>query len=184
MIPFTLFLMRHGEPELTGRLLGHTDCGVTDHGIAACREQAGALDVARIISSDLRRARLCAEAIGDVTVDARWRELDFGQWDGLAASDVDSDAMARFWDDPDANAPPQGERWSELVARVDAAITDLAPDPTLVVTHGGTMRAALSLLCGFDQAQTWAVDLPYSALLALKIWPGPKRTAQIVGLWP
>jgi alpha-ribazole phosphatase len=52
----------------------------------------------------------------------------------------------------------------------------------LVVTHGGAIRAALADLCGFDRRQIWAFDLPYAALVSLRIWPGPKRTVQIVGL--
>lgn len=184
MSPFPLYLMRHGEPVLTGRMLGRTDCAVTPTGIAACREQARDLAVVRIVSSDLRRARDCADAIGEVEIDPRWREIDFGDWDGLAAGAVDADALARFWDDPDANPPPGGECWSSLVARVGAALTDLAPEPTLIVTHGGAIRAALSVLCGFDLARTWVFDLPYASVLALGVWPGTPRTAQITALWP
>ncbi len=41
----TLYLMRHGEPVLAGRMLGRTDCDVTPEGIAACRAQAEGLAV-------------------------------------------------------------------------------------------------------------------------------------------
>ena len=184
MTPFTLHLMRHGEPELTGRLLGRTDSPATPAGIAACRSQAADLAVERIIASNLRRTRACAAAIGATRIDARWRELDFGAWDGLAAAAVDQAALAQFWTDPDVYPPPGGERWSALVARVADAIAALPPVPTLIVTHGGAMRAALSILCGFDLARTWAFDLPYAALLTLKVWPTEPRSAQIVGLRP
>ena len=184
MTPFTLYLMRHGEPELTGRLLGCTDCAVTPTGIVACRAQAEDLQVAHIISSDLQRARACAEAIGPTVIDPRWRELDFGAWDGQVASDIDPAALSRFWNDPDANPPPGGERWSALKDRVGEAIAALPPEPALIVTHGGAIRAALAVLCGFDLAATWAIDLPYAAVLALKVWPTQPRSAQIMGLWP
>jgi alpha-ribazole phosphatase len=181
--PYTLYLMRHGEPVLTGRLLGRTDCAVSTAGIAACRGQAEDLPVARIVSSDLQRARACAEAIGPTMIDPRWRELDFGDWDGRTPSDVDATALSRFWNDPETNPPPNGERWSALKDRVADAIAGLPPEPALIVTHGGAMRAAMAVLCGFDLAATWAIDLPYAAVLALKVWPGDPRTAQIVGLW-
>ena len=96
---------------------------------------------------------------------------------------IDSAAMGAFWNDPDADPPPGGERWSALVARVSAALDDMAARDTLVVTHGGAIRAALAALFGFDQRQLWAFDLPYAAMLTLRIWPGTPRTAQIVGLW-
>jgi len=184
---FTLHLLRHGAPETPGLLMGRTDGVPTPGGIAACVAQAAGLGLKRIVASDLRRSRAAGEAIGamlnlPLTVDPRWRELDFGDWDGLASSDIDPDPFARFWDDPDANPPPGGERWSDLARRVAAAIADLTPVPTLVVAHGGSMRAALHILCGFEQRQLWAFDLPYATRLSLRVWPGEPVSAQIVGL--
>lgn len=185
----TLYLMRHGAPVLTGRMLGRTDCEVTPEGIAACRAQAEGFAVAHVIASDLQRASCCAEAIAadlDLSprIDARWRELDFGVWDGLESGTIAADALGRFWSDPDANPPPGGERWSALVARIGAAIDDLPSEPALIVTHGGAMRAALHVLCGFSQPQLWAFDLPYASVLALRFWDQPSRSGQIMGLWP
>lgn len=187
MSQFALHLLRHGEPEGAGRLIGHTDAAPTGAGIAACVDQARDLAIEVLIASDLARAWRAGETIGLARVlplspDRRWRELDFGAWDGLAPAAVDGAALARFWDDPERHAPPGGERWSALVRRVSLAIGDLAPRPTLVVTHAGAMRAALAVLCGFDVRQTWALDLPYSGLLSLRVWPGENPSAQITGL--
>lgn len=189
MDPFVLHLLRHGEPEGAGRMLGRTDAAPTTAGIEACVMQAGGLGLDAIVSSDLIRARTAAEAIGrnvmlPVAVDPRWRELDFGAWEGHAAADLDAAALGRFWDDPDANPPPGGERWSALVARVSAVIGELRPQTTLVVTHAGAIRAAVAALCGFGQRQLWAIDLPYAALLSLRVWPGATASAQIMALWP
>lgn len=187
MSGFALHLLRHGAPETPGLLMGRTDGEPTEAGIAACVARVEDLGIERLIASDLRRCRAAGEAIGDaaglpLTIDPRWRELDFGDWDGKASDMIDRETIGRFWDDPDANPPPGGERWSALVARVSAAIAELPPVPTLVVTHGGAMRAALHILCGFDQSQLWAFDLPYAALLSLKVWPGEAPSAQITGL--
>lgn len=189
MTAFTLHLLRHGAPEMPGLLMGRTDGRPTAAGIAACAAQAADLGIEHLAVSDLRRGREAGEVIGTatglpLTIDPRWRELDFGEWDGKPSSAVDPDALGRFWADPDANPPPGGERWSSLVTRVSAAIGDLAPVPTLVVTHGGAMRAALHVLCGFDQRQLWAFDLPYAALLSLRVWPSERPSAQIAGLTP
>jgi len=190
---FALHLLRHGEPEGAGRLIGRTDALSTAAGISACVDQARDLGPEVLIASDLSRARLAGEAIGlamgvPLSIDPRWRELDFGAWDGLALAAVDGAALARFWDDPDVHAPPGGECWSALVHRVSGAISDLAATPTLIVTHAGAMRAALAVLCGFDVRQTWAIDLPYNCLLSLRVWPGDglgqRPTAQIAGLYP
>ncbi len=182
-----LYLMRHGAPAVEGRLLGRTDDPVTAAGVETCVTRAQGLAIDRVVSSDLARATACAEAIAaplgvTVDIDPRWRELDFGAWDGVAPSSIDRAAFARFHDDPDAAAPPGGERWSSLCDRVSNALADLAAGPTLVVTHAGTMRAALAVACGFDRRQVWSFDLPYAALLSLRVWPGEERVVQIVGL--
>ncbi|KQO09218.1 phosphoglycerate mutase [Sphingomonas sp. Leaf242] len=182
-----LYLMRHGAPEVPGRLLGRTDDPVTEAGIAACVARADGLAVDRIEASDLIRAHACAKAIGGprgiaVEVDPSWRELDFGVWDGLAPAAIDCSALSAFYDDPDASPPPNGERLSALQSRVARALAEMPPVSTLVVTHGGAIRAALADLCGFDRRQVWAFDLPYAALVSLRIWPGQPRTVQIVGL--
>jgi alpha-ribazole phosphatase len=187
MTSFTLHLLRHGEPEGAGRLLGHTDAQPTAAGIAACLERTHGLAVDHLVASDLQRASRAATVIGEtidrpVAVDQRWRELDFGAWDGLTTAQIDSPALGRFWTNPDASPPPDGERWSKLVARVTTAIDALPPVPTLVVTHGGAMRAALATLCDFDHRQVWAFDLPYAALLSFKLWRGGTPSAQIIGL--
>ncbi len=164
-------------------MLGHTDSPATPAGIAACRARGQGLAWDRIASSDLRRARACAEAIAGhvVSGDPRWRELDFGQWDGLAAAEIDAGALTAFWADPDAGPPPGGERWSALVARVGEVLASI-DGTTLVVTHAGAIRAALAHLCGFDHRQVWSVHLPYAALLSLRLWRGQEPTAQIVAL--
>ncbi|WP_447765160.1 histidine phosphatase family protein [Sphingopyxis panaciterrae] len=189
MTGFALHLLRHGAPATTGLLLGRTDAAPTAGGIAACVSQAEDLGIERLIASDLRRCRLTGEAIAaaagvTITIDSRWRELDFGDWDGKPGSTVDPDRLGRFWADPDANPPPGGERWSDLVARVEAALDAISTRPTLVVTHGGAIRAALHLLCGFEQRQLWSFDLPYGVLVSLNVWPGKRPSAQIAGIYP
>lgn len=193
MTPRTLHLLRHGAPELPGRLMGRTDGIPTAEGIAACVAKAAPLDIAHVVTSDLLRTRRAAEAIAvvrglPVGVDGRWRELDFGTWDGLAPEAVDVQALAAFYDDPEANPPPQGEPWSALVARVSAAMFALPAEPVLVVTHGGAIRAALHVLCGFPQRQLWAFALPCAARISLEVWPAAHRdeapTGQITALVP
>lgn len=187
MTGLVIHLLRHGAPERPGLLMGRTDGAPTPGGIAACVRRVEDLEFSAIVSSDLRRSALAASAIGDrrglpVMIDPRWRELDFGDWDGLPANAIDAGLLERFWSDPDRNPPPNGERWSELVARIAAAQAALRHSPSLIVTHGGAMRAMLAHACGFDHRQAWALDLPYGALLSLKVWPGEQPAAQIIGL--
>nr|WP_278254198.1 histidine phosphatase family protein [Sphingobium sp. BYY-5] len=180
-------MLRHGAPVQPGLMLGRTDAAPTTEGIAACVQQAARLDVERIVASDLQRCSLTAAAIGEARdmateIDPRWRELDFGAWDGKAASTIAAEPLGRFWNDPDLYPPPDGERWSSMLDRIGAALAELQLRPTLIVTHGGAIRAVLHLLCGIPRPQLWAFDLPYGALLSLHVWPGEPRSAQIRGL--
>lgn len=167
-------------------MLGHMDEPPSDPAGGLRGAVPDSLSISRVVSSDLLRALAGAEALATtrglrLASDARWRELDFGAWDGLSADAIPRDHIARFWDDPDACPPPDGENWSTLCRRVGAALADL-DDGTLVVTHAGAMRAAVAVLTGLDHRAVWAFDLPYGALVSLRIWPGDTAAGQIVAL--
>ena len=179
-------LLRHGPPIRPGLLLGHTDDPVQVPDCAEMTARIAPLRIRAVVASDLVRAsaqaRHFAARLGvPLTLDPRWRELCFGHWDGQAAEAIHEEELARFRDDPDACPPPQGERWSDLKARVGRALDALGPD-TLVVTHAGAMRAATSVLTGLDHHSTWALDLPYRARLGLRIWPGAPSNGQVIAL--
>jgi alpha-ribazole phosphatase len=142
------------------------------------------------VSSDLSRAHMPAQAIANALGvshrnDARWRELDFGHWDGSDPANLSQSQMRAFWDDPVNCPPPGGEDWQAICARVEAALREL-DRPTLVVTHAGAIRAALSCLFDWNHRQAWALALPYAALVSLTVWPGEgldaRIAAQITGL--
>lgn len=189
MNSFLLHMMRHGAPASPGRMHGHNDVAPTEAGIAHCIEQAQLIDFDHIYSSDLTRASTPAAIIAahsghELRTDARWRELDFGAWNGVDPATIDPQALARFWANPDSNPPPGGERWCDIVERVTQAVDAVPPRPTLVIAHAGAMRAAVSAICGFSLRQCWALDLPYGAVLSLRIWEDERRSGQIVALWP
>lgn len=187
MSGFLVHLMRHGVPVQPGLLLGQRDDAPLPSGTDLCAARANVLGFDHVISSDLARTLVPATRIAAArslphAIDARWRELDFGTWTGLAPAEVDPTAYAGFWDDPERHAPPGGERWSDLRTRVGEALGGL-DGPSLVITHGGAMRAALSVLFHMEHRQVWAFDLPYSCVLSLRLWPDEGvPTAQIVGL--
>ena len=167
-------------------MLGHTDAPAMVADCPQIAARTATLPIARIVASDLTRASAQATVLAKrcsvpLTLDPAWRELDFGAWDGHAPDDLPALALAAFWNDPEAQAPPGGERWSDLCARVVGALDRLESD-TLVVTHAGAMRAALAVLTGLDHRGIWALDLPYRALLSLRIWPGTPLTGHVTGL--
>lgn len=121
-----------------------------------------------MVSSDLRRARDTAEALAlvagvAVTEDPRLRETYGGTWQGLTVGEIRSlDAQAYELWRSGADVPAGGaETRTEVAARVTPAILDaLEPVPAgetlVVVTHGGSARAALGTLLGLPMDR-WAV---------------------------
>ncbi len=179
-------LLRHGPPARAGLLLGHTDETALTDDCPQMRSRVHRLRVEHVVTSDLARASRQAKNLArdsgvSLRVDRDWRELDFGTWEGLAPESLDPGTLAQFWDDPENHAPAGGERWSELKARVAAAIERLDTH-SLVVTHAGAMRAAVSVLTGLDHRSVWALDVPYRALLSLRIWAGTPASGQVIGL--
>ncbi len=186
MSGIVLHLLRHGVTEAEGRLIGRTDAQPLAEGVDACVARANGLAVDAVVSSDRARSAVPARQIAvalslEAGEDPRWRELDFGAWDGLSFDAIDAEALAVFQAEPARHVPPGGETWPALVARVGDAI-DAIDRPTLVVTHGGAMRAALASLCAFDFPHLWNIALPHAALLSLRVWPGTPRVGQIIGL--
>lgn len=186
MSGLVLHLLRHGITDAEGRLIGRTDAAPSAEGIALCVARATGLAMEAVIHSDRARTREPAERIAGASglaprPDGRWRELDFGDWDGLPFDAIDAAALAAFQGDPARHVPPGGEAWPSLIARVASAL-EAIDRPTLVVTHGGAMRAAIASLCAIDFPQLWNIALPHAALLSLRVWPGTPRVGQIIGL--
>lgn len=163
-------LVRHGETETPGRLLGRSDPALSDAGCYQFEWQTAGRSWDAIVASPRQRTRAPAERLAsergmELRVDDDWAELDFGEWDGrllaeLHADARTADALAALYRDADADGAPGGENWCALQDRVAGALDRLLappmPQSVLIVTHAGPMRAALSLICGIAFSHLWA----------------------------
>jgi probable phosphoglycerate mutase len=166
-------LWRHGQTRwnIEDRFQGHTDVELDDTGRDQAERAARLLTALRphaIASSDLRRAAETAEALSrltgvEVQEDERLRETYGGSWQGLTVSEIramDADAYASWR--AGADVPAGGaESRSDVAARVAPAVLDalatVPPGETLVVvTHGGSARAAIGALLDLPMDR-WAV---------------------------
>lgn len=84
-------------------------------------------------------------------------ELDYGEWDGRSAEDVDRthhDAYVRWTSDPAWNAPTGGETAIALAQRITDVIEEIRTAHTdgnvLVVSHKASIRVLLCALLGVD----------------------------------
>jgi broad specificity phosphatase PhoE len=137
----TLLLVRHGETDWNaeGRLQGHSDRPLNDHGRRQAKDLADRLageSIDAIYASDLARAKETAEIVGQrlglpVVVDADLREKNWGNWEGLTG-------------DERLNVEYVGETTEEHRERMLRAVERIRerhPDQRIVVvTHGGSLR--------------------------------------------
>lgn len=157
-----LSVVRHARTEANagGRLQGRLDLPLDDVG----REQAARLprlvtDVDRVISSPLRRARETAAVFGlEPTIDDRWREMDYGAYEGVVISEVPRDVWTRWTTDADW-APETGETLRAVGERVFAALDELAEEARdshiVVVSHATTVKVAMAWALGVGIDITW-----------------------------
>lgn len=126
----------------------------------------------RIVSSPQSRCHDFAAALADrwaiaVACDARWQELDFGDWEGQSFDTLPRAEIDHWAESAWAFQPPGGEPIVALVARVCTALNDLLAastpdDAVLVVSHAGPIRAALGLLRGAPQRRWLAQPVPFA----------------------
>lgn len=128
-----------------------------------------------IATSPLRRchdfaATLAAQHGAPLQVISEFRELSFGDWEGLTPDEAavrDPDAQQKFRDSYGEHAPPNGESLAALRARVAQGwqhwIARDTGNNRLLVTHAGVMRALLMELFAFTPAQAFQIALPEAA---------------------
>jgi probable phosphoglycerate mutase len=155
---FHVLLLRHGltDANATGTIQGHSPTPLNETGhrqaallaaaVAAWRPRVGAL-----VSSDLRRAVQTAEPVAAAcglapAYDAAWRERGLGEMEGKTFADRDIWRAASGEHDTPGAEPADAFR-----ARVRAALLALparfpGEEVVAVVTHGGCVRAILTML--------------------------------------
>jgi alpha-ribazole phosphatase len=194
MQPTFIDVMRHGEPEGVcpegGTILrGRTDHALTDKGWLPAYQRAEQLlndgnewDV--IISSPLIRCAHFAKALiteklmshPDCLIDARWREIDYGDWDGLSTAKIWQDSpelMEKMWQNPMGFCAPKGEAVTDFSMRIEQAWSDLLMQHQgkriLLVCHGGVMRLLLKQLLLLAPEAMNRFAIPYAAVSRFRI---------------
>ncbi|PWE18744.1 histidine phosphatase family protein [Marinicauda salina] len=171
-----LILARHGNtfgPEDTPVWVGaNEDLPLTEQGLEQSREIGRAIRSAgvvldRILAGPLKRtrtgARLAGESCGftgEVEIDERLREIDYGVWGGKSDAEIAEtwgEAAIRDW--RERSIPPSGAGWSpspstlrDNARAVFKSVTrERDPDAAvLVVTSNGVLRYFHRLLAGDD----------------------------------
>jgi broad specificity phosphatase PhoE len=164
-----VYYIRHGETEWNarGRLQGTQDIPLNALGRRQAAKAGGILadlftrhgrseSSLAFIASPLGRARLTMELVrqtmnlspDDYALDDRLREIGYGRWEGSTLAQMqaaDPEVFARRQADKWTVAPPDGESYAQVQARMSDWYDSLEAD-TVAVAHGGTARALMVAL--------------------------------------
>jgi probable phosphoglycerate mutase len=170
-----LYLVRHGRTDANaqGLLQGRLDPPLDTLG----RKQAEAIaarigEVDEVISSSLERALETAAYFGrEVTIDDRWIELAYGEYEGVPAGEVPPEVW-QSWRTNATFATKGGESFGALDERVRAACDELAGrirgNRIVVVSHVSPIKAAVGWAlnttdimfhCHLSQASLCRIDM-------------------------
>ena len=171
-----LIVARHGQTaaNAAGLLLGRADVELDDTGrrqAAALAEAVGPADV--VVSSPLRRALQTAEAFrGEVVVDERLIELDYGEWDERPARSIDPIEWA-MWRASLEFEPPGGESLLALGERVRSCCEDYSATAmerkVVFVTHVSPIKAAVAWALGASDQTAWHMFVTPGSLVRIQI---------------
>lgn len=164
-----LFLLRHGPTQASqsGAPLGRLDLPVTqeaDVAWAGIKQVLNTFDIQKILTSDLQRASRHAEDLAH-TLKVPFQALPdlseqaFGIWDGQPWDQVKG--AEAFLANPVQATPPGGESFARCASRSLMALQGALrmEQPTLVLAHGGSLRAILAHFMGLSLER--ALDLAW-----------------------
>ncbi|WP_431975034.1 bifunctional RNase H/acid phosphatase [Micromonospora haikouensis] len=186
-----LILVRHGETEFTEqrRYSGRGDVPLSARGRAqvratAARVAALAPAVAAVVSSPLSRCTATARAIagalrGSVPLrtDDDLIECDFGAWEGRTFAEVRAGWQGELdaWLASTRVAPPDGESFTEVAARVtratDALVEAYPGETVVVVSHVSPIKLVLREALAADDAFLHRLYLDAAGISVLDRWP-------------
>jgi alpha-ribazole phosphatase len=184
-----LYLVRHTRPDIAdGLCYGRLDPALPDSFDTDARRVEARLPRAdRVITDDsLRCHRLASILAGSpahaqpsgLIVDPRLRELDFGHWEGQDWNDIPRAQTDAWADDMWNRAPPGGESYAALHARVlDAweALLRLEDEVLIVVAPIGPLRALITIALELPVAAFLRVNLDYGGITQLSDHSGGWR---------
>ncbi|MDD9743270.1 MULTISPECIES: histidine phosphatase family protein [Marinovum] len=181
-----LILLRHAPVATPGRLCGRSDPSAALVAADIARLRAALPLPGRVVTSPARRCRQTAAALWPAQAaqpDARLWEQDFGAHEGLPY-DALPDLGPMSGADLAQYAPPGGESFADLCARVAPALAEHGqaaaqmPAPLVLVVHAGVIRAALSQVTGLLSA---GLAFEVATLSATRLRCGPEGPVSVIG---
>ncbi|MBO4853505.1 MAG: histidine phosphatase family protein [Schwartzia sp.] len=184
-----LILVRHGQTEWNagGRYQGQSNVALSSLGRRQAELLAASFPVKQldaIYASDLDRARETAECVGKafgipVRPEKAFRELSFGEWEGLTYQEISSrwpKEANKLFTAPDELCIPNGETFQDLQKRALDKIDELCKihdgQNVGVFAHGAINKTILAGLMHIPLHYLWSLRQDNTAVNILKLEDG------------
>jgi alpha-ribazole phosphatase len=169
----TLTLIRHTPVAVpSGLCYGRTDVALAPTfaaDAARVRQQLRSAPSLVLTSPATRCLRLAHElGAGEVRVDERLLELDFGTWENRRWDDIPRAEMDAWADAFVDAAPPGGESFRGLARRMDSFRREYEATEAVVVTHAGIIRAWVCLIEGRPLKEAFQRRVEYGACIPVE----------------
>lgn len=178
-----IYLQRHTQPDIEpGICYGQSDIALRKEyqmcDLKAVLERCKDIKVERIYSSPLRRCSTLAVdlqrhfGLTDITLDHRLKEMNFGRWEMLSWDEIDQSSEGKEWfKNYIYGSTPDGESFSEMVARAESFIKDIEPieEDIMIVSHAGLIRALLVAMGRVEIESAFSVELEYGEQIRVEI---------------
>ena len=177
------YLVRHGETSWnrSGRIQGHTDVPLNEHGrqqMTMLAKRLAGCSFSAVYASDLSRATRSAEMIvkghqAPIWTDSDLREFSYGEWEGLTLKEIETHypkvLAQRMGFGRNAFAAPGGEDSVQVLDRVRRFYASAVKrhddsEDLLIVAHGGSLRALLVCLLGLPDYYFWGFQVDCCSL--------------------
>ncbi len=160
-----LYLIRHTSVQLNGEqtCYGFTDVDVNESFEQEARltkEKLEGLSFDAVFSSPLTRAKKLAEycAYPNIIYDERLKELNFGDWEGQAWTDIiQGEDVIQFFKKHITIPAPNGESQAMQQERIEQFLLEkeaMGYQQIAIFCHGGVINAIKSLvgICSLEEA--------------------------------
>jgi alpha-ribazole phosphatase len=172
-----IYFIRHTTPDIDlVYCYGQSDLDIKDtfnHEVDRVKSVLPKFDDVKIFSSPLKRCAKLAHALnlGEVNLDDRLKEFNFGEWEMKRWEDIDKEALDYWVEDFVSRQVPGGESYQQMCDRVMGFFNELVKkgetEDVILVSHGGTIRAILANILEMPLMNLFRINIDFGGVVKL-----------------
>ncbi|HMV45680.1 MAG TPA: histidine phosphatase family protein, partial [Leptospiraceae bacterium] len=123
-------------------------------------------------SSPLERCRVLANSISTSPIlEKRLMEMNFGDWENKSWDEIGKTEFDQWHSDFVKNHVPNGESYFELYTRSISFLNEILLENknSILVTHGGVIRAILAHTLGLPLENSFRLKIEYGSISKIQV---------------